>query len=124
MQLREKQKQSECLVFLKTIPSLCGSRRSLKINNRKSPPSTLRLRIDNTLYRAGFARTRMQARQFVSHGHLLVNGKKVDIPSFEVHVEMLFLFMRRCLIAHIFQILLPFKKFCPKWLQVDVKRKR
>src|SRR5215207_7717842 len=39
---------------------------------------------DNVLYRAGLARTRRQARQFVVHGHFLVNGKKVDIPSYRV----------------------------------------
>ena len=36
------------------------------------------------VYRAGFARTRRHARQLVNHGHFLVNGKKVDIPSFQV----------------------------------------
>jgi small subunit ribosomal protein S4 len=36
------------------------------------------------VYRAGFARTRRQARQFVVHGHFLVNGKRVDIPSYRV----------------------------------------
>src|ERR671911_568767 len=41
-------------------------------------------RLDNVVYRAGFARTRRQARQLVNHGHFLVNGKKVDIPSFQV----------------------------------------
>ncbi len=36
------------------------------------------------MYRAGLARTRRQARQLVSHGHFIVNGKKVNIPSFQV----------------------------------------
>ena len=44
----------------------------------------LECRLDNVVYRAGFARTRRQARQLVVHGHFLVNGKKVDIPSFQV----------------------------------------
>jgi small subunit ribosomal protein S4 len=44
----------------------------------------LECRLDNVVYRAGFARTRRQARQLVTHGHFLVNGKKVDIPSFQV----------------------------------------
>ncbi|QLQ11436.1 MAG: 30S ribosomal protein S4 [Nocardioidaceae bacterium] len=44
----------------------------------------LECRLDNVVYRAGFARTRRQARQLVSHGHFLVNGKKVNIPSFQV----------------------------------------
>ena len=41
----------------------------------------LESRIDNLVYRMGFARTRRGARQLVNHGHILVNGKKVDIPS-------------------------------------------
>ncbi len=44
----------------------------------------LESRLDNLVYRLGFARTRRQARQLVNHGHILVNGKKVDIPSFMV----------------------------------------
>lgn len=41
----------------------------------------LERRFDNVVYRLGFAVTRMQARQFVTHGHFTINGKKVDIPS-------------------------------------------
>lgn len=44
----------------------------------------LERRLDNVVYRLGFAVTRMQSRQFVNHGHVLVNGKRVDIPSFLV----------------------------------------
>ena len=44
----------------------------------------LESRLDNVVYRAGLARTRRQARQLVSHGHFIVNGKKVNIPSFQV----------------------------------------
>ena len=44
----------------------------------------LERRIDNVVYRAGFAASRPQARQLVLHGHILVNGKKVDIPSYEM----------------------------------------
>ncbi|MFC6154302.1 30S ribosomal protein S4 [Nocardioides yefusunii] len=44
----------------------------------------LESRLDNVVYRAGFARTRRHARQLVVHGHFLVNGKKVNIPSFQV----------------------------------------
>ena len=41
-------------------------------------------RLDNVVYRMGFAMTRRQARQLVNHGHFTVNGKKVDIPSYQV----------------------------------------
>jgi small subunit ribosomal protein S4 len=44
----------------------------------------LERRLDNVVYRLGFAVNRNQARQLVRHGHLLVNGRKVDIPSFLV----------------------------------------
>ena len=44
----------------------------------------LESRLDNVVYRAGLARTRRQARQFVVHGHFTVNGQKVNIPSYRV----------------------------------------
>lgn len=44
----------------------------------------LELRLDNVVYRAGWAATRPQARQFVSHGHIDVNGRRVTIPSYRV----------------------------------------
>ena len=44
----------------------------------------LELRLDNVIYRMGFAKTRNEAKQLISHGHFLVNGKKVDIPSYRV----------------------------------------
>ena len=44
----------------------------------------LESRLDNLVYRMGFATTRRGARQLVNHGHILVNGKKVDIPSYQV----------------------------------------
>lgn len=44
----------------------------------------LESRLDNVVYRMGFASTRRQARQFVNHGHFLIDGKKVDIPSYSV----------------------------------------
>ena len=46
----------------------------------------LESRLDNLVYRLGFARTRRAARQLVNHGHILVNGKKVDIPSYLCNV--------------------------------------
>ena len=46
----------------------------------------LESRLDNLVYRAGFATTRRGARQLVNHGHVTVNGKKVDIPSYRVKI--------------------------------------
>jgi small subunit ribosomal protein S4 len=48
--------------------------------------SLLERRLDNTVYRLGFSSSRKEARQLVRHGHVLVNGRKVDIPSYQVGV--------------------------------------
>jgi len=48
--------------------------------------SRLESRLDNVMYRAGFVKTRRAARQMVSHGHVLVNGKRLNIPSYAVKV--------------------------------------
>jgi len=47
----------------------------------------LETRLDNVVYRLGFGRTRPDARQVVGHNHIRVNGKKVNIPSYQVHVN-------------------------------------
>ena len=47
----------------------------------------LESRLDNVIYRAGFANTRRQARQLVVHGHFLVNGKRVNVPSYRVQAK-------------------------------------
>ncbi|KKT80811.1 MAG: 30S ribosomal protein S4 [Candidatus Yanofskybacteria bacterium RIFCSPHIGHO2_02_FULL_44_12b] len=58
--------------------------------SKKEPYATilnkLESRLDNTVFRMGFGQSRDQARQLVSHGHILVNGKRVNIPSYEVSV--------------------------------------
>lgn len=46
----------------------------------------LEKRLDNLVYRAGFARSIRQARQMVVHGHILVNGEKIDIPSYQLQI--------------------------------------
>jgi len=48
--------------------------------------SLLELRLDNVIYRANFARTRMQARQFISHAHFTVNNVKVTVPSISLKI--------------------------------------
>ncbi|MEK6796584.1 MAG: 30S ribosomal protein S4 [Spirochaetota bacterium] len=47
----------------------------------------LEMRLDNVVYRLGLAKSRAQARQFVTHGHILINGKKVSIPSRQVLID-------------------------------------
>ena len=55
-----------------------------KANTEDTLVERLETRLDNIIYRLGFGKTRAQARQMVSHRHVLVNGKKVNIPSYRV----------------------------------------
>lgn len=59
-----------------------------KGNSATSLLSRLEARLDNVVYRAGFVKTRRAARQMVSHGHILVNGRRVNVPSFKVEAGM------------------------------------
>jgi len=84
----------------------------------------LERRLDNVMFRAGFATTRKQARQMVSHGHFLVNGRKVDIPSFEVKkgdvISPRASSMERTLFKN---MLLGLKKYeAPSWLQLNKEK--
>ena len=85
LQLREKQKARYTYGILeKQFHNYYteASRRSGKTGDNLL--QLLECRLDNVVYRAGFARTRRHARQLVVHGHFTVNGRKVDIPSFQV----------------------------------------
>lgn len=75
----------------------------------------LESRVDNLVYRMGFARTRRGARQLVNHGHILVNGKKVDIPSAQVKpgstIEVKEKTRNNALIAEALEATLAFKDY-------------
>lgn len=84
-QLKEKQK----VKFVYGILEKQFHRYYLKAANMKGITGDnmlqlLELRLDNVVYRLGLAKTRRMARQVVGHGHIRVNGKKVDIPSYTV----------------------------------------
>ena len=85
LQLREKQKARRAYGLLEGQFYRTYERASnMKGVTGENLLSLLERRIDNVIYRAGFAASRPQARQLVLHGHFQVNGKKVDIPSYEV----------------------------------------
>ncbi len=87
-QLREKQKAKATYGLLeKQFRGLVRTVQGKKGETGEMLISLLETRLDNIVYRLGFAKTRYQARQFVSHGHVLVNGKKVSIPSYQVKEE-------------------------------------
>lgn len=87
-QLREKQKAKAMYGLLeKQFARLVKSVESQKGDTGELLLSLLETRLDNFIYRLGFAKTRFMARQMVSHGHVKVNGKKMTIPSYNVHVD-------------------------------------
>ncbi len=81
-------------------------------------------RLDNVVFRLGFARTRKEARQTVRHGHITVNGKRVDIPSYRVKAGDV------VAVAPKAKELLPIKESLissehmavPSWLEVDIEK--
>jgi small subunit ribosomal protein S4 len=84
-QLREKQKVKRIYGMLEGQFRLYFERASrMKGVTGEILLSLLERRLDNTVYRLGFATSRPQARQLVNHGHITVNGRKVNIPSFQV----------------------------------------
>lgn len=85
LQLQEKQKAKFMYgVSEKQFRSLYKEANSKDGNTGAILIQLLEQRLDNVVYRMGFATTRASARQFVNHGHILVDGKRVDIPSFRV----------------------------------------
>ena len=84
----------------------------------------LESRLDNVVFRLGFARTRKEARQTVRHGHITVNGRRVDIPSYQVKAGDV------VAVAPKFKDLLPIKEALiatehmavPSWLEVDLEK--
>ena len=84
----------------------------------------LESRLDNVVFRLGFARTRKEARQTVRHGHITVNGKRVDIPAYRVKAGDV------VAVAPKYKDLLPIKEALissehmavPAWLEVDIEK--
>ena len=85
LQLREKQKAKRIYGVLekqfRNMYSVANSQAGITGENLLR---SLELRLDNVVFRTGFAASRNQARQFVRHGHVNVNGKRVTVPSYRV----------------------------------------
>ena len=85
IQLTEKQKARFMYgISEKQFKKLVNDSAKMKGVHGENLLILLESRLDNLVYRAGFATTRRGARQLVNHGHITVNGKKVDIPSYRV----------------------------------------
>lgn len=88
LQLREKQKARRIYGLLEgQFRNLYASAAAEEGITGENLLRMLEQRLDNVVFRAGFAASRNQARQFVRHGHVKVNGKRVTIPSYQVRKE-------------------------------------
>jgi len=80
----------------------------------------LERRLDNVIFRSGLAQTRRQARQIVTHGHIELNGRRVDIPSIEVKVGDEFVVRSKSQKSPLFTDVKATKKASnPKWIEVN-----
>ena len=87
LQLREKQKARRMYgVMERQMKNTFDAAAEVKGATGEVLLQNLERRLDNTVYRAGFAKSRSQARQLVSHGHITVNGRNTKTPSYEVKV--------------------------------------
>jgi small subunit ribosomal protein S4 len=120
-QLKEKQK----VKFVYGVQEKQFHRYFLKASNMKgvTGDNMLRLleqRLDNVVYRLGLAKTRRMARQIVVHGHIRVNGQKVDIPSYSVKVGDVITLRPRSAEIDMFKALREGTTvLTPKWLSFD-----
>src|SRR5918998_2356065 len=81
----------------------------------------LERRLDNVVYRLGFATTRAQARQFITHGHVLVDGRKVDIPSYALRAGQQVSIRAGSPVVAAAEAALDLSGRMPGWLEADVE---
>lgn len=79
----------------------------------------LELRLDNVVYRLGFASSRAQARQVIRHGHFLVNGRRVNIPSYQVRVNDIVSIKPGSAVEKVVRDATDLTASVPAWLQAD-----
>ncbi len=126
LQLREKQKVKRTYGVLET-----QFRNYFEKADRKEGVTgeillqLLETRLDNVVYRLGFAASRSFSRQLVNHEHFTVNGKKVDIPSYQVRVGDKIEFIKESQKSTYFKEVLPTaitRANVPSWLKMDPKK--
>ncbi len=120
-QLREKQKARRAYGLLEGQFYRTYERASnMKGVTGENLLQLLERRIDNVIYRAGLAASRPQARQLVLHGHFMVNGKKVDIPSYELDANDVITVREKSKDVPLFKAAREGSaRIVPKWLTVN-----
>ena len=121
LQLREKQKAKRAYGVMETqFHRYFETAERQKGITGENLLILLERRLDNVVYRMGFGDSRAQARQIVRHGHILVNGKKVNIPSYLVEANDVITVREKSAEQNHFKALREgSNRVIPKWLSVD-----
>lgn len=126
LQLREKQKVKRLYGLLeKQFSNLMAEATRKDGQSGENLLQFLELRLDNAVYRAGFATSRRAARQLVTHGHFTLNGRRVDIPSIRLSQGDVFAIRDHSKSNEYFKRLddiSPAPSTTPEWLKVDRKK--
>ncbi len=124
VQLREKQKAKRLYNILeKQFRNYFEKAINQKGDTSESLVKLLETRLDNVIYRLGLATTRRQARQMVNHGFFLINGKKVNIPSYQIKIGDVITIKQNKTEKKIFESIKASKEKVemPSWLDFDAK---
>jgi small subunit ribosomal protein S4 len=125
LQLKEKQKAKLVYgVLEKQLRRYFSDSLRRKGNTAESLFQLLETRLDSVVFLAGFAKSRRQARQIVNHGHILVNGKKVDIPSYKAAKGDIISLHNKIKSSKLFEFLKDDLKNLetPEWLALDKEK--
>ena len=122
-QLREKQKVKRAYGILeKQMRAYYEEAERVSGVTGETMLSLIERRLDNVVYRMGIGASRAEARQIVNHGHICVNGKKVDIPSYEVKAGDIISIKENKRNIEMFKALKEVKVVLPKWLEFDATK--
>ncbi|MHC1724081.1 MAG: 30S ribosomal protein S4 [Aminipila sp.] len=123
IQLREKQKAKRFYGLLETqFRNLFDKAAKKKGITGENLLIMLETRLDNVVFRMGFASSRKEARQLVTHGHFTLNGKKVDIPSLEVKAGDVIRVKEKSQNSPKFKEVKEMAISVPSWVTVDIEK--
>ena len=122
VQLREKQKAKRIYGVLESqFRTYYEKADNIKGITGENLLKLLEMRLDNVVFRLGFGSSRNEARQLVTHGHFLVNGKKVDIASYRVSVNDVISVCEKSRGSEKFKTFVENPKALPKWLEANLE---
>jgi small subunit ribosomal protein S4 len=123
LQLREKQKAKRIYGILESqFRRYYEKADKLRGITGENLLRLLEVRLDNVVYRLGYGNSRQEARQLVTHGHFLVNGKKVDIPSYSLTVNEVVSACEKSRATEKFKVFLENPKTLPNWLEANLEK--